>query len=98
MLTEAYQTQRLEEAAAFYSGGDSSKDDPLGLGDIRMAENGEPPFFDLDEDDEDEEDEELSESEIQDQLGDLYDIVDPLNKKIKHLESMLMERVSARRR
>lgn len=96
MLTEAYNTQRLDEAAAFYGGASSSDDDPLGLGKIRMADQGENPFSDSDYED-DYEDEELTESEIQEKLGELYAKVDPINEKIRQLESMLVDRVKARR-
>ena len=39
----------------------------------------------------------LTEEEIQQKLGDLYDIVDPLNKQIEELQSKLIELVSKRR-
>lgn len=42
--------QLYTEAGAFYSGGSRTPNDPLGLGSIRMAEPGENPFSDDDDD------------------------------------------------
>lgn len=95
------------EAAAFYSGGSRTEDDPLGLGNIRMAKPGENPFSGYDSDDT-YHDEDLddfnedpdnlpTEDEIQDELRELYAKVDPYYRKIKELEQQLIDVVSKRK-
>jgi hypothetical protein len=101
--------QLYTEAGAFYSGGSRTPNDPLGLGSIRMAEPGENPFSDDDDEyyhDEDLDDindyddsdrPSLSEDEIQSKLGEIYSKLDPLRKEADHYEQLLIDVVRKRR-
>jgi hypothetical protein len=83
------------EAAAFFGGGDVKEDDPLGLGEIRMAKDGEKPDFEAWakslSDDYEEDGDDYNEDEVQSYLGELYKRIDTLQKEVNIWQDRLIE-------